>query len=191
MGVQLRVCDSYKGKAPEDDHGAVDHTVDPRGNGNVGNLGEVVSRPLEVRNDDDPSGHHGKPPKDVRNHAADKVLPALGLHEIVRLGTHDCIGGLDVVERPVERPLVLRDQGKRLRVVAVPFNGVGRRQPRAPDCKLVGAHGPVVRGGVDERFWGCNVLGEEAEDLPVCNRVNGMCAWCAVCGVSGRIKFKA
>ena len=149
----------------------------------VSNLGRVIDRksglpfvPLSLNagwvcvgvclriawayDDDDPGGRHGEPAKDVRDHARDhaprKVLPALRLHKVVRLGADDGVGGLDVVEWPVEThvecPLVLGDELERARVVAVPRNGRGQRPAHAPEVKLVGAHGPVVRRGVHERL---------------------------------------
>lgn len=151
-------CGSYKGERPKDQNGTVDDAIDPRGDAKVAReLGEVVPRPLQVYDDDDPGGRHGKPAKDVRDHAPRKVLPALRLHKVVRLGADDGVGGLDVVERPVERPLVLGDELERARVVAVPLNGCGQRLAPAPEGKLVGAHGPVVWRGVHERL-GCRYV---------------------------------
>ena len=121
--------------------------------------------------DDDPCGRHGEPAKDVRDHAPKKILSALRLHKVVRLGTDDGVGGLDVVEWSVERPLVLGDELECGRVVAVPLNGRGQGQALLPERKLVRAHGPVVHGGVDERLGRGDVPAQSRDAVGVHTRV--------------------
>lgn len=152
-------------KAPEDDDGAIHRPVDPRRDFAIGNLGKVVLGPFQVDSDDDPGGHHGEPPKDVRNHSAKVVLSPLGLHKVVRLGADNRIGGLDVVERAIERPLVLGDDLEGGGVVAVPLNGIGQIFALSPEGKLVGPHRTVVHGGVDEGLGCRDVFDQKSESL--------------------------
>ena len=91
------------------------------------------------------------------------VLSPLGLHKVVRLGANNRVGGLDVVERAIKRPLVLGDDLEGGGVVAVPLNGRGQLYALSPERKLVGAHRAVVHGGVDEGLWCRNVLNEETK----------------------------
>ena len=92
------------------------------------------------------------------HHSPKKILSPLGLHKVVRLGANNRVGGLDVVERAIERPLILRDDLEGGGIVAVPFNGCWQVFARSPEGKLVGAHRAVVHGGVDEGLGGRDVF---------------------------------
>ena len=93
------------------------------------------------------------------------VLSPLGLHKVVRLGANNRVGGLDVVERTIERPLILGDDLEGGGVVAVPLNGRGKLYALSPEGKLIGSHRAVVHGGVHEGLGRRDVFDQKSECL--------------------------
>ena len=74
----------------------------------------------KAHDDDEPRTAHREPAEDVWHHAPDVVERALRAHKVVApLLGHGQVGVLDVVERPVLVPLVLREQLERARVGVV------------------------------------------------------------------------
>lgn len=119
----------------------------------------------KAHDDDEPRAAHREPAKDVWHHAPDVVERALRAHKVVApLLGHGEVGVLDVVERPVLVPLVLREQLERARVgvvVGAPVVVLAL----AELVELVGADRVGVALLVDEGLRHRNVLDEEAEGL--------------------------
>ena len=122
----------------------------------------------EAHDHDDPRRRHGEPAEHVWYHASDVVERALRTHEeVAPLLGDGLVRVLNVVQRPVLAPLVLRDQLERARVAVVVRAAVVVLAV-AKLFELIRADRVVVVLLVDERLWRADVLDEESERLVGC-----------------------
>jgi hypothetical protein len=99
------------------------------------------------------------------HHASYVVERALRAHEeVAPLLGDGLVGIVDVVEWPVVRPLILREQLERARV-AVVVGAAVVVQPVAELLELQRAYGVEVVLLVDERLWATDIFDQKAERL--------------------------
>lgn len=117
----------------------------------------------EAHDHDDPRRRHGEPAEYMWYHASDVVERALRAHEeVAPLLGDGLVGIVDIVQRPVIAPLVLRDELERARVAVVVRAAVVVLAV-AELFELVRADRVEVVRLVDERLRRADVLDQEAE----------------------------